>query len=199
MDVARGRHELRKANFSERANRSDYKKYPATPAHCEPSLQCDSAFLIFCLQLASPTCVQNRPKGLQQDGLGGIRSVGGHYRIVQCSNLLDFDFDMIPGAEEDRWMLRSSNTGGSSGKEQIAGMQRANLGNIRDEIIDGKDKLLRIGTLHRNSVEPGLNAKIVRFHQFIGRDEVGAKWTKSVERLTEQPLAPRFVFLPIPR
>jgi len=101
-----------------------------------------------------------------------------NYSVLQASDSVDPDLHRVPA-------LHRADSGRSSRNDQVPGLQRHDLRDEADQVIDAEDKLRCPRRLPPLSVQPGLDLQIVRIKV---RFDPGTNGAEGVESLRPRPL-----------
>ena len=110
---------------------------------------------------------------VQQNGLNNadaIRDLFRHGLVPQHSDSLDLDFDNVAGLEQHFGLASESDAGRRAGEDHVTGFQRADAGDVGDELVDRKNQLLRVGVLHRLAIQTQLYVELPWVADFVAGD-----------------------------
>ena len=96
---------------------------------------------------------------------------------------LDLHFRHIAGLQINRRRPPHADAAGRTGEDQVARVQRAKLRDVAHQMIDRKNKLLRVGVLHHLAVQPQLDVELARFGDLVGRDHPRGRRARKVSKL----------------
>src|SRR5579872_780654 len=113
----------------------------------------------------------------------------GDDRIAEDSDLFDLELDDVAVFEEERRLTLESDAFGRSGCNDIAGFERHEVAEKRDDLRAGKDHVRCIGILHDSPVEPRLDRQLLRIADLRRRNERGSERRERVDRFAGAPLA----------
>src|SRR5262245_57438758 len=77
-----------------------------------------------------------------------------HHRIPQHAQPLDLHFRHVAAFHEQRRLPREADAGRRPRVNQIARLKREHFRQIREQLADAEDELVRVAVLHRLAVEP---------------------------------------------
>src|SRR5271157_1483153 len=100
------------------------------------------------------------------------RLVLGDHAIAQDAKTVDLDLHDVSRLEPDGGLAGHAHAGRGSREDQVSRLERDDLRQVGDQLLDPEDELAGAGVLHRLTVEPQPDAKIVRVGHLIGRDQL---------------------------
>src|SRR5580704_18616321 len=74
-------------------------------------------------------------------------------RVFQRAQALDLDSRAVARLHEDRRLARITDAGRRAGRDYVAGLEREDLREKRDQVIGLEDQVASVGVLHALAVE----------------------------------------------
>src|SRR5882724_12928284 len=110
--------------------------------------------------------------------------------LLLLAEAVDADKHLVAGLEELRRRLDAhAHAGRGAGAHHVAGGQRADVRQIRHQLLYAEDHRAGIAGLLALAVDVEPHSQILRILDFVRGHEPGAEWRKGVEALALRPLA----------
>src|SRR5262245_18551730 len=130
--------------------------------------------------------VSQRPRAWGIGTLGQLWSGSGDLG-GQLADLLDPNLHGIAGLKE--FAAGGADAGRCAGEDQVAGMQRHTVRQLRDLLGQVEDHVLAVGILLEHVVDPELEAEILRVADLARRHDPGSERARAVEGLVLGPVS----------
>jgi len=110
------------------------------------------------------------------------------HAVAQRADPIHLDLDDVARLQPDRRLALRTDPLGRARRDEIAGSQRGEAREIRDDLCDRENLVPRVGSLHLGAVHSSHQIQRLRVADLVERDEFRPPGGRSVDRLAREPL-----------